>query len=186
MTISLNPSLNPEHIVGGTVDFEFFTNEVERYLNPRSAVVTYYGRGEAPSAVIEKLYSSGGFFTLLFGFGPGDLIMSRFNTEIRGDIGKMEDIISQKYDIGYGARTGFLWTTLQIGLLGSLLYALFYVKLTRSSLLQIKKNPKNIFVHLALVFGIVFLIDYFSYSTVFFNILPINLSFLILVRFSHD
>lgn len=127
--IRLNPQLNPERQIGGSFDPDYVINHIDSYLNPGRPIrgAEYFGRGEAPYAVYTLLREYG-LVHLLFGLGPGDIIMSRY-TFPRHEIHWEEGITAMKYGIGYGARTGLLFTALQVGLLGLIFYFLLITKM---------------------------------------------------------
>jgi len=120
--VRLNPRLNPEGKIGGSFDFGYAIEYIDMYLNPGRPIrgADYFGRGEAPYAVYTLLREHG-LAHFLFGLGPGEIIMSRLNIS-KEEIHWEDGITTMKYGIGYGARTGLLSTTLQVGLLGLLFY----------------------------------------------------------------
>lgn len=176
----LVPSLNPEEITGGSFDPAYVIRYIDDYLNPGTAIqgIEYFGRGEAPGAVYELLQKKG-WMSLLFGLGPGDIIMSRFT--IPFDIIHGESFIAgMKYGIGYGSRTGVLFTTMQAGLAGMLLYFFFISKIFSSFLrlnLYTQHIPENKqIISLGLVgFWGIFIFDFFAYSQTSFQTIPIIL-----------
>jgi len=177
---TLVPTLNPEGIVGGSFDPAYAIKYIDEYLNPGRplAGITYFGRGEAPGAVFELLKSNG-LMTLLLGLGPGDIIMSRYT--IGADvIGAESYLLGMKYDIGYGGRTGILFTAMQIGFLGVIIYFLFVFKVFSQFFQkafyvnEIPVDKKIIALGLAGFLGI-FIFDFLAYSQTSFQIMPIIL-----------
>jgi hypothetical protein len=174
---TLVPSLNPEGILGGSFDPAYAISYVDEYLNPGRplAGIEYQGRGEAPRAVFELLKSKG-LMSLLFGLGPGDIIMSKYT--IPGDAIFSESWLTGiKYGIGYGSRTGVLFTTMQIGVLGMLFYFIFIIKIFSHFLKKpfyrndIPVDKKIIALGLSGFWGI-FIFDFLAYSQTSFQIIP--------------
>ena len=155
--------MNPEGKIGGSIDLKYVGNFLESYnLNKRGKYARYYGRGDAPAAVLRLLRKGD---TILFGFGAGDLVPNRYNNPYGF---RLADFIGIKYNIGYGARTGVLWMILQVGILGTSLYLLFYVFLFNQLRKRIKYyNDDNKVLGIILI-GVfaVFVLDYLTYSTV--------------------
>jgi hypothetical protein len=117
--------------------------------------------------------------TLLLGLGPGDIIMSRYT--IGADvIGAESYLLGMKYDIGYGGRTGILFTAMQIGFLGAVFYFTFIFKVFSPFFKKYFYGndmpvDKKI-VALGLVgFLAVFIFDFFAYSQTSFQIIPVIL-----------
>jgi len=121
--VSLNPRANPEHRVGGSVDIAYLFDYLEKYqtLKSREAQgIQGDGRFDAPAIVVDRLAQKG-TLTLLFGFGPGELIKSSFTP--------YENPLRDKYHIGYGGRLGSLWLLMQLGFVGLLLGMGFHLRL---------------------------------------------------------
>ena len=187
----LVPTLNPENIIGGSFDPVYAIEYIDRYLNPDKVMkgIEYYGRGEAPGAVY-RLLQKNGLRTMLFGLGPGDIIMSRFT--ISWSPGFSEDMISGiKYGIGYGGRTGVLFTAMQIGFLGTMVYFLFVFKVFSQFFQKtfyandIQADKKIIALGLAGFLGI-FIFDFFVYSQVAFQNIPIILTICLAYNYVKD
>jgi len=177
---TLLPSLNPEGMLGGSFDPAYVIRYVDEYLNPGRplAGIEYQGRGEAPRAVFELLKNNG-LLSFLFGLGPGDIIMSRYT--ISADIIFSETFLAgMKYGIGYGSRTGILFTAMQIGFLGALFYFLFVLKVFSSFFNRrfyssdVPEKKQIMALSLAGFLGI-FIFDFFAYSQTSVQIIPIIL-----------
>lgn len=162
--ITLTPSLNPEGKTGGSIDLNYVGNFLESYnFNKRGRYADYYGRGDAPGAVLRLIRKEE---KILLGFGAGDLVPNRYNNP-HGL--RLADFIGIKYNIGYGARTGVLWMILQVGILGTSLYLLFYVLLFNQLRKRIKyynDNDNKILGIILIGIFVIFILDYFTYSTV--------------------
>jgi len=177
---TLVPSLNPEGIIGGSFDPAYVIKYIDEYLNPGRplAGIEYFGRGEAPRAVFELLKNNG-WMSLLGGLGPGDIIISRFT--IPGDVVASDELLSgMKYGIGYGVRTGALFTTMQIGFLGTLFYFLFVFKVFSSFFNRRFYSSDMPEIKQIIASGLVgylgiFIFDFFAYSQTSFQMIPIIL-----------
>lgn len=159
--ISLNPRANPEHKIGGSIDFVY----LEKYINDYQTLdlktgVEGDGRADAPFVALSRLESSG-LTTLLFGFGPGEIVESSFT--------KYENPLLEKYNIGYGGRLGVVWIVMQIGVLGLIIFLTFHLYLLKRMLYIYKKihlsTHDNILVLIAIGFSVLFFIDFFTYSS---------------------
>lgn len=158
-----NPTLNPENQVGGSFNLNFVTEYIQTYNNDDRKGL---GRQNAPELVFALLQNTG-TENLILGLGPGDLISSSFNKKV-GIVGD-EQLMLDKYNIWYGGRTGFLWTIMQVGIAGLIIYILFFVvsfwKIVK--LLKVSKNKELQLSVLALL--IIFFLDFFTYSPTFTN-----------------
>ena len=161
--VMLNPRANPEHKVGGSVDIEYVINFVEEHNTKKPSPDEGEGQGrfDAPFVVFDRL-SNGGLFNVLFGFGPGDIVKSAF---VRYD-----NPLLEKYNIGYGARQGYTWFGMQIGIIGVFFITWFQVILFRKILHIYKElsfsEEDKLFILTVLGFFLVFFLDIFSYSRI--------------------
>lgn len=159
--ISLNPRANPEHKVGGSIDLIYLEKFVNDYqtLDLKTGVEGD-GRADAPFVALNKLEKNG-FTTLIFGFGPGEIIESAFT--------KYKNPLLEKYNIGYGGRLGIVWIVMQIGVLGLMIFLVFHLYLLKRMLYIYRKihlnTQDNILVLIAIGFSVLFFIDFFTYSS---------------------
>lgn len=174
------PSLNPEGVTGGSFDPAYVINYIDKYLNPGVPLsgIEYSGRGEAPRAVFELLRNRGWEY-LLLGFGPGDIIMSKF-TLSSDVVGADYMIAAMKYGIGYGVNSGVLYTIMQIGFVGAVFYFLFVFKIfslfLQHSFYDNDQPINKRIISLGLVgFLGIFIFDFFAYSQTTFQVIPIIL-----------
>lgn len=176
--VKINPRANPEHMVGGSVDIEYLTNFVEKYNTLEAYGTGLEGRGryDAFFVATERVYNQG-LMTLLFGFGPGDIIKSSY-------VG-YDDPLAEKYYIGYGGRTGYVWFIMQIGVIGLILFISLHVFLLKR-LLKIyekkrksKDNPHFVLGMIGAIF--VFFMDFFTYSTTLLESPAITLTYYFLL-----
>lgn len=158
-----NPSLNPEGKIGGSFDIEFVIDYSQQYNS--SEWREGNGRSNAPEAVYNLLLRDG-LSHLLFGYGPGDIISSSAN--VSAGIGGDEQLVFEKYGLGYGTRTGFLWMFIQIGILGIGFYLLFFANIFRIIYLKLKSENRNYEILLPTL-GIIlfFFLDFITYSAMF-------------------
>jgi len=184
---SIIPSLNPDRKVGGKFDLNYFTNWVNRYLFPSYPIKGsyYHGRGQAPIGFYNLMKSSEES-NILFGYGPGELVTSRYLDYGLPWVKSSEDLMLYKFDVGYGGRTGFIWLGLQLGLFGSLILIMFYLRLFVEIFKLYKKRlyPSKSLV-CALVFFTIFFIDYFTYSKTLFERHAVIIPFLSYIAWAY-
>lgn len=159
--IMMTPRANPDNVVGGSVDFSYALDFADTYTSRENKESRLIGvaRKDAP-AVVLNLMSQKGIIHIIFGFGPGDIVMSSYLVEYF-------DPLMQKYHLGYGARTGFIWIIMQIGILGTFVYLLFHILVFRR--IYRKYNTSTNIEHKVMLLtaigvSIIFFIDYFTYS----------------------
>lgn len=174
------PSLNREQKIGGKFEFSYLmqvarettTWRAEDGLSQSQMYVPGSGKQFPKQGNITlgryvttersfQILKDAGPVRMLFGMGTGSLIQSRILN--RGSIGQ---ITLRKYDIKYGI-TGFVWTILQVGLLGAFLLVLFYVKMFKRAYKLYHRSQDRNYKAVALGFlscSFVFLLDYFTYS----------------------
>lgn len=183
--VSLNPRLNPEGKIGGSIDISYVKKYISEYIDADSLSsvtntrIKGQGRGNAHSAVYELLESDG-ISSVLFGFGPGDIVKSRFTSS--------EDLLMEKYNIGYGGRIGYLWLAVQIGYVGSTLWGLFFFLLlfkvyNKSRINKYDSRYKYILTFYG--FSIIFFLDYLTYSPVFLFEQSVILVYFLLFKYVH-
>ncbi len=158
--VTMTPRANPDNEVGGRVDLEYAIKFTETYTSRENKETKLIGvaRKDAPLAVLNIL-SDKGIIHILFGMGPGDIIMSSFLP--------YHNPMIEKYHLGYGARTGFIWTMMQIGIIGSFIYLLFHILLFRRVFVRYKSNTNiehKVMFLTTIGVSIVFFLDYFTYS----------------------
>jgi hypothetical protein len=160
--VIMTPRANPDGVVGGRFDIVYALKFAETYTSRKNKEEMLMGvaRKDAPMAVF-NIISNKGIFHVLLGLGPGDIVMSSYLVEYY-------DPLYEKYHLGYGARTGFIWTTMQIGILGTLLYLLFQFALARRIYNEYKTGTDvqhKILLLATVGLSIIFFLDYFTYST---------------------
>jgi len=135
ITSQTSPYLNPEGIrFGGSFDLKYMYERMIAYSS--SYDLKNPGAGRIPAIETSYAYvSNKGIDKVLFGFGPGEIIGSYLIKETRS----IKDI----HDLPYGARSGFLWVFLQIGLWGALFYLLFITNLFKDIYHNYKVNKHN-------------------------------------------
>ena len=159
--VTLNPRANPEHKVGGSIDLEYLQNFTVKYQTlDQKTGVEGDGRFDAPFVAFDRL-SDGGIVNILFGFGPGEIIKSSYT--------RYKKPLLEKYNIGYGGRIGLVWTLMQIGFVGMILFLLFHIVLFKKiwNVFKVKNTNKEFHI-LALTtvgFSVIYFLDFFTYST---------------------
>ena len=175
-----NPRVNPEGKIGGSFNLEYFLNEVERYTTRDTGAggAIAASRAEAPAIVFDLLINKS-ITTFLLGIGPGDIVKSGFLP--------YDDPAFSKYNLGYGVRTGFLWTIMQIGIIGVFIYLLFHLNLLRrvqSKFKYVENLEHKVILLTALGASATFFIDYLTYSTVMMKQPAMSLIYLYLLYYA--
>lgn len=186
-----NPNLNPEQKIGGSFDIEHIIDISTAYNTATYEVG--FSRVDAPEVLYSFLTKKGGDMLILFGLGPGDIIQSSLNNKYPG-VENDRQLLMYKYGLGYGLRIGVLWTAMQVGLIGTLIYVLFFFKIFRRIFKILKMSTSSVTKEYCLGFlGMVFVLflDYFTYSATFFYSGSISLSFFLIAviifkRFSKE
>lgn len=172
--VSLNPRANPEGVVGGSVDLEYLIAYIDNYQNLKIKASRTEGDGrfEAPIVAFNKLESEG-VMNILFGFGPGDIIKSKYTL--------YDNPLLQKYNIGYGGRLGLVYIMMQIGLIGVILCVLFHYiifqklwKIYRKA--KLSKSERTIVLG-SLGFPVIYFLDFFTYSSTLLNESSVTISY---------
>lgn len=159
--VILIPRLNPEGEVGGSFDIDYVTDHVTwyttRYSTTRPGGVSRY---HAFRDAVKFMNSSGAHNYL--GFGPGDVIISRF-------LPTGENPLWFKHGIGYGGRTSLIKFWIETGIISVILYLAFQITLARKvyGLYQRSVDPQYVILALGFLGVIVVaFLDYFAYSHV--------------------
>lgn len=149
----LTPSLNPEHVVWGSFDYEYAFDYADKYQNGdenKKNEKIAQGRGGASNLLIMKLNSDVKFtFSDWFGIGLSSMYRSDYDQFDKLNLG-----INNK-----GSSTGFFQSFVTIGYIGVITTVLFFL----SMLWRIKM--KRIRWVLLAILGW----DYFLYSGSFFR-----------------
>lgn len=171
----LNDRISDNNTIGGKFNITKVIDFTLKYITHEKTGLGGWNRLSAPVVVFNKL-NSGTISNLLFGFGPGHLVLSRHN--------HYEKPLSDIYNIGYGGRTGFIWILLQIGLIGVISLTFIHI----SFLLVLLKNKKNklesknkVMILTSIGFIIIFFIDFFTYSQVILVELPIYVTYYFII-----
>lgn len=180
------PKLNPEHTQWGSFDINYALSTSWRYsVYKTTDDANYYGRLDGYRAIKEVILRKYGISKLMLGLGPGEIIPSRFLSDVAGV--KSSTISGRKYDIGYGSKMVFTWLLLQIGLLGALCYFFYYFKFFKLTL-KLAKHPKmhgNDKVLLLGFMGVyfIYLLDFFLYSNTTLKLEPIFIPFMFFLSY---
>jgi hypothetical protein len=186
----VNPNLNPEEKIGGSFDIEHIIDLTTTYNSFKGELG--FSRTDAPEVLFNFLTQNKPIYFILFGMGPGDIIQSSLLNNKYPGVENDRQLLMYKYGLGYGLRVGILWTAIQVGILGALLYALFFFKITLT-MYKILKTSNNI-INKEYALGLagmsfIILIDYLTYSsTIFYSgVIPISfflMTAVVLKRFS--
>tara|TARA_B110000967_G_C18901903_1_gene576380 strand:+ start:4047 stop:5381 length:1335 start_codon:yes stop_codon:yes gene_type:complete len=188
----INPNLNPEEKIGGSFDVEYIIDISTKYNSFKGELG--FSRTDAPEVLFNFLTKNKPIYYLLLGMGPGDIIQSSLRNNKYPGVENDRQLLMYKYGLGYGLRLGVLWTAIQVGILGALIYGLFFYKITFTMFKILKKSNNTITKEYALGLtgmGFVLLIDYLTYSSTFFYSGAISNSFflltaIVLKRFSDE
>jgi len=173
----LIPSLNPQNKVWGKFDPGYVLNYSYHYTTQTSPQKKTIGRTSTSINIFNRLYDQG-IDNFLFGFGPGIIIMSMFETF------DMRELTSTKFGVGYGTN-GLSWLGLQVGYLGAIVFFLLFYLILRRAHDYFKKETDSYWCSFALgmcVFTFIFLLSSLTYSP-FFNHDAISSIFFCLVGF---
>lgn len=174
----LNPNLNPEKKIWGSFSIKHILSISVGYNTAQYELG--FSRFDAPKIAFNFLIKND-YKKVIFGLGPGDIIQSSLNNKYSG-VKNDRQLIMRKYGLGYGLRTGAIWIGLQVGLLGSLVFSIFFIRIatvmSKLYTMTCKVSQKE---NILSIFGIIFviLLDYFTYSNTFFNIGAISYSFFV-------
>ena len=162
--VRLNPRANIEQKAWGSFDLYYLKNEVERYTTKNKHVAGrhYSGRFSAFNLYL-KDFIDRPLPNMLIGNGPGSVIKSSF---LKGNYVDFTD------KFGYGAKLGSLWFLEQIGLLGLIVFV--YLQLVIYSKIKTSKNNSPLLILHSRSLMLIFILDFFTYSSVFIISAPIT------------
>jgi hypothetical protein len=188
-SLRIMPSLNPERQVWGSFDMDYALDYSSRYLTTGGGAIEQVGRVQAPVYLLNRAASDSNLH-LLFGYGAGHLIKSKFNN-LTERSGGQSDLTMELYGVGYGARTAFLQLFLQVGLVGVGLYLALWLKVFRAAYIRVGQQyddlqTKRFGALLILGFAVVFLIDFFTYSVVFVQLGVISIVVTTIICLCHQ
>lgn len=165
LIVIVNPTLNPEHKIGGTFDIGYILEYSDKYtttdwsLGPREI-----RRKDAPKYLI-SLIRNKGMSHFLLGMGPGDVQPSALT-------GYVGNVMLTKYGIRYGGRTGFLRNFVEVGILGVFFYLILHIVIISRIYKMYMRSSSLNYTVIALGFllsSVIFLFDFFAYSNCFFS-----------------
>lgn len=170
VAIRLNPSLNPAGKMGGDVDFEYLTDYATRFTNVEDANFggnDSFSRGLVYFQVFFLVKREFDVKDIMFGKGPSDIMMSRFS-EYYGVYLSEEELLLEKYGVGYGGRSGLIFSFIQVGLLGLIVYLFLIGALFKKAreLYFLSEMGTRLSCLCLGLFGsyVVFLMDFLTYS----------------------
>ena len=154
-TAKTNKTLNPEQSNWGSFDLNYIANYVNNYTSSEGRDKSEMRRKDGLIYFINYTLNADSH-KMLLGDGAGKLIESKYNPR--------EGSMENEYGVRYGGRMTLVWLLLQVGILGTIVFLLFYLRLFSLILKKYRSNPVDLSF---LVLTIVFFIDTVSYSNVF-------------------
>lgn len=162
--VRASPSLNKDQVIWGEFDLEYLINYSNSYTSSKGKGKTEMRRKEALIYFINYNLSSD-VSNFLIGDGAGILVQSLMD--------KKSGTMGELYGIRYGGRMGIVWLLLQVGIIGVIIYIVFFIKL---NIMIFKKLPrKNNYLLLSFAIASIFLtIDILIYSSTFMEMEIVN------------
>jgi hypothetical protein len=161
VVIKLNPRLNPEKKVGGTIDFSYAYEYAKNYttakhpLDPDIAI----GRYSTTELVIKQIWEDG-FQKIFFGYGPGAITPTIFGYSVE------RKLLNIKKSYGL---TAFTYILLEYGLLGTIsiiaIFSIFVFRCTKWFKFE-QDNYWKAFAFGSLFFSVNYILIFFSYNKV--------------------
>ena len=168
--------MNPEKSSWGTVNLDYIYTFTTMYSNMNVLSkndAKAHGRITA-FPVIYKILLDKGPVHFLFGNGPGDIIKSEMFDH--------KDPLLEKYNVGYGGRLGVFFIFIQLGLVGLISFLIFIYSLYKeSSISQINQKYNGSFNVSVTLFFLIFILDFFTYSTILLLNIGMSLVFYFLI-----
>ncbi|WP_303116775.1 hypothetical protein [Coprobacter fastidiosus] len=125
--VRVNPSFNPERKVWGAFDLEYTLSYVEKYnTGTLTKDKDNVGRSEAHAVFHEKILNDN-LYHILFGYGTGLLIQSRFNPQLSQNENSTQGYSFRRWGIGYSISIGYLNILAQVGFVGVSLYFMIFI-----------------------------------------------------------
>lgn len=188
LQVILNPTLNRENKMGGKFDLAFVLNYLIDYnnldsksYNPRSRIDGYwYATNKIFVEATEQFF---------FGYGPGYLEKNSLSAKnIFEKEMNMDEYALSKIGISYGARTGFLWVTIQIGIFGAFIYLMFFYLSLKGLNMRLISIPS---IEVEIINGVILsfiyiILDFLLYSKIFITINAVTCSLIILIAYYHN
>ena len=160
LSAKMIPTLNPEGKIFGSFDIDHVLSFSKEY--------TYGAKSTRMTRAEGLKYFAGYIFdkdapTMVFGEGAGKLVASSYSSHTA------VDAIDFHYNLKYGGRVGIIYTFLQVGILGLILYIMFWGSMFKGII------HSNIGYHTSAVFGMLLsvMLDIFSYSTASIMYFPV-------------
>ena len=159
--VKLNPRLNPEKEVGGSIDFPYalqYTKDYTTAINPENPEIAI-GRLSTSKLAVKTIYKEGFPITFL-GFGPGSITYTIFGFETNPKVKN----IKKSYGI-----TGIIYILTEYGILGSITLTIIFCIFFINSLNWFKNETDpywKAFSFGTLFFNLVFLIIFVSYNKI--------------------
>lgn len=185
--VRVNPSFNPERKVWGPFDLEYTLNYAKKY---NSGTLTNdddnVGRSEA-HAVFHAHIMNDNLYHILFGYGSGLLVQSRFNHEIKGSV---QDYSFNQWGVGYSISIGYLKLLAQVGFVGLGIYFMIYISLLRGiyhGIIRQRANISETFGYgvSAFIIILIMLLLSITYNNSSFTFNPVSVWLMWLISYSY-
>ena len=174
LIVRFNPSLNPEREIGGSFNVDYLVSYISSYITVEDNKVVRlydYRRYDALFYLLDKEWNES-IIHFFFGQGAGYLVPSQRFNEVKSDP------VTAETGIRYGARTGFLFYFLQIGIIGACLVMLlqikFFIDLFNIFRKELYSTEVKILSLAAMGFIITFFIDFITYSHSVLDSFPLS------------
>lgn len=119
LIIKLNPTLNPERKVGGTIDFNYVFNYVKNYITHKNERLRIAGSRWGTTTIVVETLFSGNIENILVGFGPGVLVRSAL--EKNKKIPSMVESVARSYGL-----SSFAFLLIEYGISGALSWFIIF------------------------------------------------------------
>jgi len=155
IVVKTNPTLNPEHSRWGSFDLEYVLNYSDQYTTTHNYSKYEMRRKDALIYFWEMILSAKPQ-RLLLGDGAGKLVQSDY---VPG-----QESMGALYGVRYGGQMAAVWLVLQVGLLGTIIYFVWFLRFV----VIVNHFRKNEPLYLAFFsLTVLFLIDSITYSYAF-------------------
>jgi hypothetical protein len=160
------PRMNPDREIGGRIDFRYALEFAERYETATHPEDENVGIGRvATTKVALNQVVEEGFFTLLFGYGPGTLTPTPFGS------GKVYDKRVINIASGYGI-SGAVYIFVEYGIIGAGLFFMIFIGFLRHSWVCFNNEKSDYWKAFSSGTVVFCLLNLVIFST--YNILPVT------------